>query len=72
MKDAIVAVLIILIICLFGASTIFISYLEGKQSIVAYQTAYTKNLECRGNRSASFQVMDAICGAIPKFEDYQQ
>lgn len=74
MKDAIVALGIILFFCLFGAFTIFISYLEGRQPLMAYQSAYSSNLDCRSgaDNSHSNQFINDLCGPIPQIGDFQK
>jgi hypothetical protein len=72
MKDAIIALGIILFICIFGGFSVFISYLEDKQPIVAFQIAYAKNMECRSgaSNSQSNQFINGLCGKIPQISDF--
>lgn len=83
MKDAIVALGIILSVCIFGGFTVFVSYLEGKQPLVAFQIAYAKNMECRSGApissngsgftvSHSNQFINDLCGPIPQIGDFQK
>jgi hypothetical protein len=72
MKDAIVALGIILFICIFGGFSVFISYLEDKQPIVSFQIAYAKNMECRSgaSNSQSNRFINDLCGPIPQIGDF--
>lgn len=73
MKDKIVAVLIVFIVCLFGAFTIFTSYLEEMQPLIAHQTAYSINLDCRAHlKGDNLRFIDGVCGPIPQIGDFQK
>lgn len=73
MKDAIVALGIILFVCLFGAFTIFTSYLEERQPLMVYQTAYSSNLDCRAHlKGDNLRFIDGVCGPIPQIGDFQK
>lgn len=74
MKDAIVALGIIIAVCIFGGFTVFVSYLEGKQPLVAFQISYAKNMECRSGADSSHsnQFINDLCGPIPQIGDFQK
>lgn len=48
-------------------------YLNAQQVRVMYQTAYTKNMECRTTSSKGTAVynLEKVCGPVPNFEDYR-
>ena len=69
-KEAIFfSVLVIGILCLF-AGTIGMNYWDEQQVRLMYQTAYTKNMDCRSDSKRAIYEIEKVCGPVPKFEDY--
>ncbi len=69
-KDAIIfSVLIIGILSVFGV-VIGMTHWDAQQVRLMYQTAYTKNMDCRSDSKRSIYEVEKVCGPVPKFEDY--
>jgi hypothetical protein len=54
--------------------SISLDYWSANQVRMTYQTAYTKNQDCRiaSQKSGFTKSIEKICGKVPTWEDYQK
>ena len=66
-----ICVVALTIIC---AGSISLEYWSSNQVRMTYQTAYTKNQDCRiaSQKSGFTKSIEKICGKVPTWEDYQK
>ena len=72
-EETIVGIIIITGVMVLFAGAVALSSWDEQQIRVMYQQVYQKSIECRiAYEGRDLRYIDSVCGAVPKWEDYQK